>query len=208
MLFADIAGQPHYSWDSRDHRLRIECDELRRPAQVYLLEKASAETWANTTATEVLIEETIFGDDSAYGPANPKNNNFLTRPYIQRDGGGQVVFNSYDFKGNPLSSTQTLAQDYKNVVDWEDDPEDVLEDETFTNSITYDALNRVKSKTTPDNSEFLPYYNDAGLLDAVDVKIKGATPATSFIDNIDYNARGQRTKVEKTNYQLVQNSFS
>jgi YD repeat-containing protein len=49
-----------------------------------------------------------------------------------------------------------------------------LESETFEVAMQYDALGRVTSSTTPDGSETRSRYNEAGLLDAVDVRIRGA----------------------------------
>src|SRR5262249_11306300 len=40
-----------------------------------------------------------------------------------------------------------------------------------------------------------PSYNEAGLLETVDVNLRGAPGATSFITNIDYDAKGQRTRI-------------
>ena len=40
----------------------------------------------------------------------------------------------------------------------------------------YDALNRVTEVTRPDGSLITPKYNEANLLDAMDVRIGGAAP--------------------------------
>ena len=70
-----------------------------------------------------------------------------------------------------------------------------LETETFTSSMEYDALSRPTSIIRPDSSEILPIYNEAGMLESVDVKIRGAATATTFISDINYNEKGQRTKI-------------
>jgi RHS repeat-associated protein len=62
--------------------------------------------------------------------------------------------------------------------------------------ITIDALNRVTSITTPDASLLEPLYNEASLLEALSVYLRGATTATPIIKDLDYNARGQRTRIE------------
>ncbi|MFO0761901.1 MAG: RHS repeat-associated core domain-containing protein [Byssovorax sp.] len=79
--------------------------------------------------------------------------------------------------------------------DIEDAAESLLEAETFTTATAYDALNRPVSATTPDASEVRPTYNEAGLLEKVDVRIRGAVDWTSFVDDIDYGAKGQREKI-------------
>ena len=44
-----------------------------------------------------------------------------------------------------------------------------------------------------------PLYNEAGLLETVNVNLQGATPATAFVTNIDYDARGQRELIQYGN---------
>ena len=63
----------------------------------------------------------------------------------------------------------------------------------------YDALERVVEQQTPDASVTLPRYNEAGLLERLDVRLRGAANATAFVENVDYNARGQRTLVRTGN---------
>ena len=67
------------------------------------------------------------------------------------------------------------------------------------NSTQFDALNRPIAATTPDGSVIHPTYNEANLLERVDINLRGAQSATPFIINIDYNARGQRVLIEYGN---------
>jgi RHS repeat-associated protein len=53
--------------------------------------------------------------------------------------------------------------------------------------------------TTPDGSVFQPVYNEANLLEAVRVNVRGAVAPTPFVTNIDYNAKGQRILIEYGN---------
>ena len=63
---------------------------------------------------------------------------------------------------------------------------------SFQVQSTYDALNRITSRTAPDGSVTTPTYNQAGLLETLKVAVgTGATPGM-VISNINYNARGQR----------------
>ena len=84
------------------------------------------------------------------------------------------------------------------------DPDVLLEAETFTTVTAYDALNRATSIRTPHNasvpaSEILPAYNEASLLESVNVKLRGAATATNFVQNIDYDAKGQRERIQYGN---------
>ncbi|MBK8941044.1 MAG: RHS repeat-associated core domain-containing protein [Polyangiaceae bacterium] len=71
-----------------------------------------------------------------------------------------------------------------------------IQTETFEELRTFDALNRVTSITTPDDSLLEPLYNEASLLEALSVYLRGATTATPIIKDLDYNAKGQRTRIE------------
>ena len=129
---------------------------------------------------------------------------------------------AYDFKGNPLRTTRYLAREYKKTVDWNGvdweaveaalaaDPWQVthvlaplsglLETAPFPSSVTYDALNRPVSVTTPDHSVYRPTFNEANLLERVDVNLRGATATGSWSGrplspNINYNAKGQRARI-------------
>jgi RHS repeat-associated protein len=62
--------------------------------------------------------------------------------------------------------------------------------------ITIDALNRVTSITAPDDSLLEPLYNEASLLETLSVYLRGATTATPIIKDLDYNAKGQRTRIQ------------
>ncbi|TRX45810.1 hypothetical protein FNH22_31315, partial [Fulvivirga sp. M361] len=88
----------------------------------------------------------------------------------------------------------------------------LLESETFTQQMQYDALNRSVSMTMPDNSVVRPAYNEANLLENVEANLRGSGTATSFVTNIDYNARGQREKIvygngSQTKYTYDPNTF-
>ena len=71
--------------------------------------------------------------------------------------------------------------------------------EPFVTATTYDALNRPTTLTTPDNSIVHPTYNEANLLEAIEANLQGAATATRFVDNIDYNAKGQRERIDYGN---------
>jgi len=57
-------------------------------------------------------------------------------------------------------------------------------------SVDYDALNRPVSVTSTDGIVHVPRYNEANLLERMDVALRGAQSATAFVQSIDYNAKG------------------
>src|SRR5690606_22978298 len=67
----------------------------------------------------------------------------------------------------------------------------------FEQRMSYDALNRVTSQVTPDGSITRPTYNEANLLEQLHIAVRGGDEQP-VIDNLDYNARGQRVLCEHT----------
>ena len=180
----DVTGKALLTWDSRDHRLRRTYDALRRPIGLFV---------QIGVMEEILAEQVVYGE----GLPDDRMLNLRGKVFRQYDGAGVITNQPYDFKGNLLTSTRQLLADYKSDVDWSRSP--LLEDEIFTGGTTYDALNRPLTVTTPDRSVARPAYNEANLLERVDVNLRGAAEATPFVTNLDYDAKGQRVLIEYGN---------
>src|SRR5579884_2140906 len=181
----DAAGKPIYAWDSRNHRTRTTYDPLRRPTALWLQEGIGPPT---------LVGHTVYGE----ARLNPETNNLRGRPVELYDQAGVVTTDDYDFKGNLLSSQRQLAVEYHTTLDWS--AAVPLENDTYTTATRYDALNRVVSTTTPDNSVIRPTYNEANLLESLDANLRGVQQNgqpiwTAFITDVDYDAKGRRTRV-------------
>jgi len=176
----DVAGKPIRAWDSRGHEFRTTYDQLRRPTESYLREGAEPER---------LVERTVYGETRP----NPEASNLRVKAVQLFDQAGVVTTERYDFKGNPLRNQRQLAQEYKTTLDWSDTVP--LEASTYTSCTRYDALDRPVELTTPDNSVIRPTYNEANLLDALETTLRGASVATPFITDVEYDAKGQRTLI-------------
>ena len=129
--------------------------------------------------------------------------------FQQYDGAGIVTNSKYDCKGNLLSSSRQLIEDYKDPVDWS---QSQLPGDLFVTSSTFDALNRPVTMVAPDASVITPTYNQATQLVQLAVNLRGAANATSFVTNIDYNAKGQRILIAygngaSTQYEYDQQTF-
>jgi RHS repeat-associated protein len=173
----DATGKAIRTWDSRGFLRRTTYDVLRRATGLYV----------TFGGVERLAERTVYGEGQGTAA------NHRTRVYQMFDAAGVLTNEAYDFKGNALRSRRDLLADYREPVDWQTDP--LPDDGTFVLSTTYDALNRATTATTPDGSVQRAAYNEAGLLETLAVSLRGAAAATDFIDDLDYNARGQRTLV-------------
>ena len=140
-----------------------------------------------------------------------QSTNLRGKPYKHFDTAGVVTIEGYDFKGNPLRSTRQLIKDYKITPDWSQIP--ALEAEIFTSSTRYDALNRPIQLVAPHSNQagakfnvIRPGYNEANLLERVDVWLEQTTEPTALlipetanlkaVTNIDYDAKGQRLKIQ------------
>ena len=180
-LLANVAGNPIRVWDERGFTQRLTYDALQRPTALFVAESNS----------ERLAEQTLYGEDK---PA-PTATNHRGKVWQVRDEAGNVTSGAYDFKGNLIQAARALRGDYKTPANWALQPAPAL-GESFISSTVFDALGRVIETVTPDGSIIRPRYNEANLLEALAVRIRGAVQAASFVRNIDYNARGQRVRIE------------
>ncbi|MBN1428900.1 MAG: hypothetical protein JXB07_10990 [Anaerolineae bacterium] len=196
----NVAGNPIYAWDSRGHRFKTEYDKLQRPLRHTVRGTDATHSDPNTLNQDVLFEKTEYGENQP----NDTGLNLRTRVFKHYDGAGVVTNQAFDFKGNLLSSSRRLAADYKTTPDWSSSV--ALETETYTSSTTYDALNRPTKLVAPHSDQpgtklniIQPTYNEANLLEAINATLSGDTTATTFVADIDYDAKGQRTLIEYGN---------
>jgi len=219
-MLNDVAGKPIRAWDSRGHTFRTEYDPLRRP----LRSLVTGADPANPNQ-ELLTERLVYGEQHP----EDELRNLRGKLYLHLDQAGVVANEAHDFKGNLLRASRRLAQEYKRAVDWDVVDailpttatvklnatvlEIILasktEADTFTNRTTYDALNRPVTLTTPHTpamqpSVICPSYNEANFLERVEANLRGATANgqplwTPFVNNIDYDAKGQRRRIDYGN---------
>ena len=193
-MLGDVGGAPLRAWDERGHTKRAAYDAARRATHAYVQQGAAAEQ---------LVGRTVYGE----GHPSAAALNLRGKALQVYDGAGVVTSGAYDFKGNLLHDSRRLAADYHAVPDWSTlaaltdvaaivtAAEGLLDAEVFTSTTVYDALNRPMSMTAPDSSEIRPKYNEAGLLEKVEARVRGAAAWTTFVDDIGYDAKGQREKI-------------
>jgi len=203
-MLNDVTGKSIYAWDSRRFVRQTSYDALRRPVDLFVTNK-SGKKW--------LAERTVYGESQGIA------NNHCRQIYQIFDGAGVLTNNRYDFKGNLLRSTRQLVSNYKVSPDWSANPLPRFENETFSGSIRYDALNRTTQVVAPNSDQpnpkrinvTQPNYNEANLIEKIDVWLDqsgeptglltsaNTQPSKMGVKNIDYNAKGQRTKIEYKN---------
>jgi RHS repeat-associated protein len=203
----NVAGNPIRGWtffgdpdESQLRTVRTTYDALQRPKHLWIQQGDE---------TEFLAEQTVYGEDKP----DPKATNHLGKVWQVYDQAGIVTSEAYDFKGNLRHSTRQLTQAYKQAVNWADSPP--LEDAIYRSETAYDALNRPTQLVTPhcegmSPNVIQPGYNAANLLETVDVWVRRGgeiasgplAPGTATfraVENINYNAKGQRELIEYGN---------
>jgi RHS repeat-associated protein len=203
----DAASKTIRAWDARDQAFRMGYDALHRPTHRYVTVSG---------APEVLLERTVYGEGFP-------DRNLCGKPFRRYDGVGVAVNERYDFKGNLVESTRQLALEYRGSVDWSATA--TIEDagaldqataglldaaDVFRATTLFDALNRPLQVVAPHSptmrpSVLRPFYNEAALLERVDVWINQPSAPASPLDpqtadlhaiaDVDYDARGRRTRL-------------
>jgi RHS repeat-associated protein len=195
----DVVGKPIRRWDSRGHEFIQSYDDVRRPTETRV------KGGDGLVPLDNVYENIIYGEDESLNGRTDQELNLRGRPFLHYDTAGMLRFEGYDFKGNLRKSRRCLAANYKNTPDWNiGDPDSLLEAKDFPAETEYDALNRPLAVTTPDKSIYRPTFNEANLLDKVDVDLRGEQKNgqrkwTPFVANINYNAKGQRTHIAYAN---------
>ncbi|MBL6447078.1 VCBS repeat-containing protein [Fulvivirga sp. 29W222] len=197
-MLSNVLGNPVKSWDERKYEFSFKYDALHRPTEKWV------RGGEDTVPVNILFERLIYGE----GQPDDKQKNLRGQAAILYDSAGKVTSDTYDFKGNLLSSTRIFAKKYKNIPNWDvSNPDDLLEgsDYTFGSSTEFDAVNRPVKHINPDGSETSHIFNPAGFLEKVSLK-KGSS-TTDYVQNIDYDEKGQRKSIMYGNNVLTKYDY-
>jgi len=219
-ILGDAAGNPIRVWDSMGRIYRNDFDPLRRPLRIYVV---GADP--NSSNEELLTERIVYGEQHPEAELR----GLRGKLYLHLDQAGAASCEAYDYKGNLLKASRRLAKQYKQAIRWhlvdavlptnssnridaaslEAVLAPLLEADLFINGTTYDALNRPVTKTTPSTSNLRSSvirfgFNEGGLLERVDAdlcgdRVSGQPIWTPFVVNIDYDAKGQRQRIDYGN---------
>jgi len=194
-------GLPVRSWDQRNHVFSSTYDTLHRPVTMRV------QGGDGPAPLNHVFERITYGE----GQPDDKRRNLRGTAVLLFDTAGKTAIETIDAKGNVLSSNRRLCKDYKNTPNWNTPlPDPLLENEVFTTTMVYDALNRITEHQTPDGSITRPGYNEANLLKTIVVTQNGATQP--FVKNINYDEKGRRTSIVygnelRTKYQYDPETF-
>jgi RHS repeat-associated protein len=223
-MVLDAAGNVVEQHDAKGALMLRVFDAANRPTHL----------WARDGAGQALTlrERIIYGDsqDSGLSAEQAVAANLLGKPYKHHDEAGSLAFEAYDFKGNMLEKARRVIGDGEILsvfkpappnwqvkafrVNWQPPSGTTLEayaskllDPTvYRTSLSYDALNRLKSMRYPQDvagarKELRPHYNWAGALEHVEMD------GTTYVERIAYNARGQRTLIAYGNGVMTRHAY-
>jgi RHS repeat-associated protein len=191
---SNAAGSPMFTWNSRGYRSHFTYDSLQRPLATMML--------GDGMTAEIIMHRTVYGDTLT--SPDPKTQNQRTRVVQVYDQAGVISSGVYDFKGNLTETIRQFASNYKTVLDWSSGSLP-LEPQLYTSSQTVDALNRVVTTTGPDGTTVKNSYDASAALVTVTASLKGEEDGsgspiwTSFVTDIEYDAKGQRQSVTYNN---------
>lgn len=222
-MLNNIFGNPLRVWDARGSTFRMRYDALHRPTHRFVLTVGS---------NEVLLERSIYGEK--HPEANRNLKGMLYRHYDEAgvtsheryDFKGNIQESTRQFArlepATQIAAFYNTTPDWSPIIDINDAPALdlvtlnnltaplLVADDRFTAFSRFDAINRPTQIVTPHTTTGLPSviqptYNEASLLERVDVWIRQAAVPTGLLDattadihaafDIDYNARGQRTSI-------------
>lgn len=197
-ILPNMLGNPVLQWNERGFTTRMLYDDLQRNNQTWISDNGAAEQ---------LVYLNVYGEQMQ----TPAAQNAFGQLIALYDQAGLTISDSYDFKGNPHYKQVRVAQDYKNTLDYGaaasstnamailSTLDALLEPETFATRYVYDALNRPLEKIHPDESSTSYRYNEANLLDGITLYHHLSNATEEYVENIDYDAKGQRTRIRYGN---------
>jgi len=233
----DAAGKRIRAWDSRNHSFRTEYDRLRRPLRSFVAGVDPADSNQEYLTERLLYgEQHPQGDlrnlrgrlflhlDQAGVAASEsydfKSNLLRASRRFTREYRKAINWSAIDavLPADPEAKLDSAALDAVLAP--------LLEPESFASRTVYDALNRpiqliapCSDQAGPRRHVVQPAYSEANLLQRVDVWLdqpaepaglldSAAVPSSPVgVSNIDYDAKGQRLRIEYKNGVATQYAY-
>jgi RHS repeat-associated protein len=215
-LLTNVFGNPLYSYDQRKVGLTVTYDALQRPVQSYVQKTATPD---DPLALDQIVERVIYGDTPGV-MQHPEQYNFRGQVFQHYDQAGLVTVSEtagYSLLGQPFETHQQFRDDYKNEANWNDinsrTLQQLLQSTVYSQQSVYDALGRVIQATDADNNQQSIGYLLSGHLGQLSLLTNDDKKTTLPVQNITYNAKGQRISIRygnglTTNYQYEQTTWA
>jgi RHS repeat-associated protein len=201
-IVVDACGREIERRDAKGALILQAYDAAGRPTHLWAADEPGA--------VPTLRQRFVYGERA--GLTDPEAANLKGRPYQHFDEAGVLEFSHYDFKGNLTRQSRQVIADSAILavmghpeptrfrLDWE--RPDALDSlgSSFQTDMAYDALNRLRSVTYPqdvngDRKVLVPSYNRAGALERIALLSENASSEQVFVRRIAYDARGQRSLI-------------
>jgi RHS repeat-associated protein len=181
-MLPTLDDQPGLLWTERGHTIAQSYDVLRRPTRTSV-----------TSGSTIVVQEVVYGEVSP----TPSASNLMGQPWKVRDQAGEVVNNIFDFKGNLAETSRQLLQDPGFEPDWS--APRALEADEYVTQFMVDAENRNIWERAPDGSEISFAYDIGGGFIKSDVLMASEQSIRPIVEDVLYNEKGQRTRIEYGN---------
>jgi len=200
----NAAGNPVEMRDSKGSIVLQEYDQLNRPKRLWARDD-------NSASRVTLREKRVYGDDPSVSSSAARKGNLQGRLYKHYDEAGLLCVDAYDFKGNVAKKTRRVIGDQALSGGWTADwsaanAEADLESDGYETETSYDALSRPTEMIYPadvngNRAVLTPTYDRAGRLRKVDLD------GTSYVEQLAYNARGQRKLIAYSNGTMTRYAY-
>lgn len=190
---SNIFSNQIWSLSARNYCQLISYDRLQRRSAVQV-KKLADDQPITSYADFNVVEVFVYGETQPLVP----NRNLRGQLYQLNDLSGVVINNQYSLQEELLETSRQMASDYKTPIDWKSVPPPTLGAEIYTSRFTYNALKLLITETAPDGSVTTNIYNRTGLLNRVNVTF-GDKSEQQVINQIEYDAKGQRTSIQYGN---------
>jgi RHS repeat-associated protein len=193
-LLFNMLSNPLRTWDERNFEFQYFYDTIHRPLQTRVIGGDGDVPFDNIVDRLIYGESLLLPDRT--NEAALQAINILGKPIKHFDTGGVVLTPEYDFKKQPTITTRKLFKNYKSVANWTDGNLIFeLENDEFGITTETDALGRMTKQVAPDGSIITAAYNGTGLPESQTVVHTNPVLTDTYIENIDYNEKGQRNKI-------------
>lgn len=180
----NVFGNPIFSYDSRHVTITPSYDILQRVVHVHVQKPKSKD---DPLKLDNIVEKMIYGD------LKNKAENLNGQLKQHYDQAGSSTIHSMTMGGQVLSGETRVRLDYRNEADWSGSDFLPLLSPPYPKSATYDALGRIVTETDSDGNITEPIYRSkSGLLNQIRVAHRGNLPPITYIQDIEYNPKGQR----------------
>jgi RHS repeat-associated protein len=212
-------GRPWLSWTGVEtaaasesaaprYRTRMTYDALHRPIARFLQTNDARD--GEDDIIETVREWSIYGERAT----DAADDNRLGAAWRAFDAAGMVESTGFTFAGQPLGSVRRLTSGWVGQPDWttalqalstsvsaaQTEADTLLETTAYATAMTWDAMGRPVTTTSPAESGRPPStttfgYDRGGRWKSAALTLRGASTSTTVVDDVQYNARGQRTRI-------------